>query len=180
MPLKTERGNRVFPVSDHSSDIIRALERELKKSGAQIHLHTEVKEVCTQDEKVTGVLLSDGTFFEADTVVVATGGLSYPSTGSTGDGYRFAAETGHKVVSQSPSLVPLVAKEDYVSKLQGLSLRNVELTVKSGKKVLYKDFGEMMFTHFGVTGPLILPPVPRSAKSWKRSLWSFPGSEAGA
>ena len=97
MPLKTERGNRVFPVSDHSSDIIRALERELKKSGAQIHLHTEVKEVCTQDEKVTGVLLSDGTFFEADTVVVATGGLSYPSTGSTGDGYRFAAETGHKL-----------------------------------------------------------------------------------
>lgn len=156
VPLKTERGNRVFPVSDHSSDIIRALERELKKAGAQIHLHTEVKEVCTQDEKVTGVLLSDGTFFEADTVVVATGGLSYPSTGSTGDGYRFAAETGHKVVSQSPSLVPLVAKEDYVSKLQGLSLRNVELTVKSGKKVLYKDFGEMMFTHFGVTGPLIL------------------------
>ena len=156
VPLKTERGNRVFPVSDHSSDIIRALERELKKAGAQIHLHTEVTEVCTQDEKVTGVLLSDGTFFEADTVVVATGGLSYPSTGSTGDGYRFAAETGHKVVSQSPSLVPLVAKEDYVSKLQGLSLRNVELTVKSGKKVLYKDFGEMMFTHFGVTGPLIL------------------------
>ena len=156
VPLKTERGNRVFPVSDHSSDIIRALERELKKAGVQIHLHTEVKEVCTQDEKVTGVLLSDGTFFEADTVVVATGGLSYPSTGSTGDGYRFAAETGHKVVSQSPSLVPLVAKEDYVSKLQGLSLRNVELTVKSGKKVLYKDFGEMMFTHFGVTGPLIL------------------------
>ena len=156
VPLKTERGNRVFPVSDHSSDIIRALERELKKAGAQIHLHTEVKEVCTQDEKVTGVLLSDGTFFEADAVVVATGGLSYPSTGSTGDGYRFAAETGHKVVSQSPSLVPLVAKEDYVSKLQGLSLRNVELTVRSGKKVLYKDFGEMMFTHFGVTGPLIL------------------------
>ena len=110
-------------------------------------------------------------FFEADTVVVATGGLSYPSTGSTGDGYRFAAETGHKVVSQSPSLVPLVAKEDYVSKLQGLSLRNVELTVKSGKKVLYKDFGEMMFTHFGVTGPLILSASARSAKSWKRSLW---------
>ena len=85
-------------------------------------------------KKLPGVLLSDGTFFEADTVVVATGGLSYPSTGSTGDGYRFATETGHKVVSQSPSLVPLVAKEDYVSKLQGLSLRNVELTVKSGKK----------------------------------------------
>ena len=168
VPLKTERGNRVFPVSDHSSDIIRALERELKKAGAQIHLHTEVKEVCTQDEKVTGVLLSDGSFFEADTVVVATGGLSYPSTGSTGDGYRFAAETGHKVVSQSPSLVPLVAKEDYVSKLQGLSLRNVELTVKSGKKVLYKDFGEMMFTHFGVTGPLILSASAQIGKKLEK------------
>ena len=168
VPLKTERGNRVFPVSDHSSDIIRALERELKKAGAQIHLHTEVKEVCTRDEKVTGVLLSDGDFFEADTVVVATGGLSYPSTGSTGDGYRFAAETGHKVVSQSPSLVPLVAKEDYVSKLQGLSLRNVELTVKSGKKVLYKDFGEMMFTHFGVTGPLILSASAQIGKKLEK------------
>ena len=155
VPLKTERGNRVFPVSDHSSDIIRALERELKKAGAQIHLHTEVTEVCTQDEK-------------ADTVVVATGGLSYPSTGSTGDGYRFAAETGHKVVSQSPSLVPLVAKEDYVSKLQGLSLRNVELTVKSGKKVLYKDFGEMMFTHFGVTGPLILSASAQIGKKLEK------------
>ena len=174
VPLKTERGNRVFPVSDHSSDIIRALERELKKAGAQIHLHTEVKEVCTQDEKVTGVLLSDGTFFEADAVVVATGGLSYPSTGSTGDGYRFAAETGHKVVSQSPSLVPLVAKEDYVSKLQGLSLRNVELTVRSGKKVLYKDFGEMMFTHFGVTGPLILSASAQIGKKLeKESLQAY-------
>ena len=151
VPLKTERGNRVFPVSDHSSDIIRALERELKKAGAQIHLHTEVTEVCTQDEKVTGVLLSDGTFFEADTVVVATGGLSYPSTGSTGDGYRFAA-----------------AKEDYVSKLQGLSLRNVELTVRSGKKVLYKDFGEMMFTHFGVTGPLILSASAQIGKKLEK------------
>ena len=93
---------------------------------------------------------------------------SYPSTGSTGDGYRFAAETGHKVISQSPSLVPLVAKEDYVSKLQGLSLRNVELTVKSGKKVLYKDFGEMMFTHFGVTGPLILSASAQIGKKLEK------------
>ena len=174
VPLKTERGNRVFPVSDHSSDVIRALERELKKAGAQVHLHTEVKEVCTKEEKVTGVLLADGTFFTADAVVVATGGLSYPSTGSTGDGYRFATETGHKVVAQSPSLVPLVAKEDYVSKLQGLSLRNVELTVKAGKKVLYKDFGEMMFTHFGVTGPLILSASAQIGKKLeKESLQAY-------
>ena len=166
VPLKTERGNRVFPVSDHSSDIIRALERELKKAGAQIHLHTEVKEVCTQDEKVTGVLLSDGTFFEADTVVVATGGLSYPSTGSTGDGYRFAAETGHKVISQSPSLVPLVAKEDYVSKLQGLSLRNVELTVK------------YPFRSHRTADPF--RQCPDRQKAGKGAFGGFPGSEAGA
>ena len=164
VPLKTERGNRVFPVSDHSSDIIRALERELKKAGAQIHLHTEVKEVCTQDEKVTGVLLSDGTFFEADTVVVATGGLSYPSTGSTGDGYRFARETGHQVTDCIPSLVPLKVKEDYIPRMTGLSLKNVELTVRRGKKILYRDFGEMMFTHTGVTGPLILSASAKLGK----------------
>ena len=164
VPLKTERGNRVFPVSDHSSDIIRALERELKKAGAQIHLHTEVKEVCTQDEKVTGVLLSDGTFFEADTVVVATGGLSYPSTGSTGDGYRFAAETGHTVTECMPSLVPLTTKEAYIPLMKGLSLRNIELTVKRGKKTVYQDFGEMMFTHFGITGPLVLSASAKIGK----------------
>ena len=164
VPLKTERGNRVFPVSDHSSDIIRALERELKKAGAQIHLHTEVKEVCTQDEKVTGVLLSDGTFFEADAVVVATGGLSYPSTGSTGDGYRFAAETGHTVTECMPSLVPLTTKEAYIPLMKGLSLRNIELTVKRGKKTVYQDFGEMMFTHFGITGPLVLSASAKIGK----------------
>ena len=156
VPLKTERGNRVFPVSDHSSDIIRGLEHELKKAGAHIHLHTEVQEICTENEQITGVILKDGKMLSADAVVVATGGLSYPSTGSTGDGYRFAAETGHKVVPQAPSLVPLEAAEDYVSKLQGLSLKNAELTIRSGKKILYRDFGEMMFTHFGVTGPMIL------------------------
>jgi len=156
VPLKTERGNRVFPVSDHSSDIIRGLEHELKKAGAHIHLHTEVQEICTENGQITGVILKDGKMLSADAVVVATGGLSYPSTGSTGDGYRFAAETGHKVVPQAPSLVPLEAAEDYVSKLQGLSLKNAELTIRSGKKILYRDFGEMMFTHFGVTGPMIL------------------------
>lgn len=169
VPLKTERGNRVFPVSDHSSDIIRGLERELKKAGAHIHLRTEVKTVKVSpyeepdvDEKkahhsrVTGVELADGSFMEGDHVLVATGGLSYQSTGSTGDGYRFAEETGHKVKELSPSLVPLKTKEDYIPRLQGLSLKNTELTIKSGKKVLFQDFGEMMFTHFGVTGPMIL------------------------
>ena len=166
VPLKVERGNRVFPQSDHSSDIIRALERELKKAGARVHLHPAVKKVVkerTSDpengiekEKITGVILADGTFMEGDAVIVATGGFSYQSTGSTGDGYRFAEELGLKVTDISPSLVPLKTKEDYIPKLQGLSLKNTGLTIKNGKKVLYEDFGEMMFTHFGVTGPMIL------------------------
>lgn len=158
VPLKVERGNRVFPQSDHSSDIIRALERELKKAGAKVHLHTTVKEIVKKPEaeKVTGVILEDGTFMEGDAVIVATGGFSYQSTGSTGDGYRFARKLGLKVTDISPSLVPLKTKEDYIPKLQGLSLKNTGLTIKNGKKVLYEDFGEMMFTHFGVTGPMIL------------------------
>ena len=158
VPLKVERGNRVFPQSDHSSDIIRALERELKKAGAKVHLHTTVKEIVKKPEaeKVTGVILEDGTFMEGDAVIVATGGFSYQSTGSTGDGYRFARELGLKVTDISPSLVPLKTKEDYIPKLQGLSLKNTGLTIKNGKKVLYEDFGEMMFTHFGVTGPMML------------------------
>ena len=158
VPLKVERGNRVFPQSDHSSDIIRALERELKKAGAKIHLHTAVKEIVKESEtdSVTGVILTDGTFMEGDAVIVATGGFSYQSTGSTGDGYRFARELGLKVTDIAPSLIPLKTKEDYIPKLQGLSLKNTGLTIKNGKKVLYEDFGEMMFTHFGVTGPMIL------------------------
>ena len=182
VPLKTERGNRVFPVSDHSSDIIRGLERELKKAGAHIHLRTEVKTVKVSpyeepdvDEKkahhsrVTGVELVDGSFMEGDHVLVATGGLSYQSTGSTGDGYRFAEETGHKVKELSPSLVPLKTKEDYIPRLQGLSLKNTELTIKSGKKVLFQDFGEMMFTHFGVTGPMILSASAHIGKQLQKS-----------
>ena len=182
VPLKTERGNRVFPVSDHSSDIIRGLERELKKAGAHIHLRTEVKTVKVSpyeepdvDEKkahhsrVTGVELADGSFMEGEHVLVATGGLSYQSTGSTGDGYRFAEEIGHKVTELSPSLVPLKTKEDYIPRLQGLSLKNTELTIKSGKKVLFQDFGEMMFTHFGVTGPMILSASAHIGKQLQKS-----------
>ena len=185
VPLKTERGNRVFPVSDHSSDIIRALERELKKNGAHIHLHTEVKSVETeplpdesetegkkgkgQKEIIRGVTLADGSFLPADEVLVATGGLSYRSTGSTGDGYRFARETGHKVTELSPSLVPLCTREEYIPRLQGLSLKNTELTIKQGKKVLFRDFGEMMFTHFGVTGPMILSASAHIGKQLEKS-----------
>lgn len=168
VPLKTERGGRVFPVSDHSSDIIRALEKELKKAGAEIHLHTEAKNLLVRDAVVCGVELSDGTVMEANAVIVATGGLSYQSTGSTGDGYRFAEETGHKVTELKPSLVPLKTKEDYIPRMQGLSLKNTGLTVRSGKKVLYKDFGEMMFTHFGVTGPMILSASAHIGKALEK------------
>ena len=156
VPLKTERGNRVFPVSDHSSDIIHGLERLMKKYHVQIRLHCEVLEILTENGIASGVKLKDHTVYTSDSVIVATGGLSYPTTGSTGDGYRFATETGHKVTECIPSLVPLTTREDYIPLMKGLSLRNVELTIKRGKKTVYQDFGEMMFTHFGLTGPTIL------------------------
>lgn len=169
VPLKTERGNRVFPVSDHSSDIIRALERELKKAGAQVHLRSEVKRILTEDGRAAGVELSDGHKIPAEDVIVATGGLSYPSTGSTGDGYRFAKETGHQVTDLKPSLVPLKTKEEYIPRLQGLSLKNAGLTIKNGRKILYQDFGEMMFTHFGVTGPMILSASAHIGQALEKS-----------
>lgn len=153
---KVERGGRVFPASDHSSDVINALARELKALGVEVSLHTEVKELLCEGDKVCGVLLKSGKRMKADAVVVATGGISYPSTGSTGDGYRFAEETGHKVTEVLPSLVPMEVKEWYAKELQGLSLRNIEIRITDGKKKLYEEFGEMLFTHYGVTGPVIL------------------------
>ena len=164
VPLKTERGNRVFPVSDHSSDIIHGLERLMKKYRVQIHLRSKVKNLLTENGIVTGIQLTDNKVYTADAVIVATGGLSYPTTGSTGDGYRFAAETGHTVTECMPSLVPLTTKEAYIPLMKGLSLRNIELTVKRGKKTVYQDFGEMMFTHFGITGPLVLSASAKIGK----------------
>ena len=156
VPLKTERGNRVFPVSDHSSDIIRALERRIREYGVHIRLKSTVKCLYTDNGRVSGLYLQDGSLHRSDAVIVATGGLSYPSTGSDGDGYRFAGECGLQVTELAPSLVPLRTKEEYIPRMQGLSLKNVTLTVKNGKKILYQDFGEMMFTHSGITGPLVL------------------------
>ena len=164
VPLKTERGNRVFPQSDRSSDIIRGLERLMKKYDVHVRFRSEVREILTKDGAATGISLADGEVQNADAVVVATGGLSYPTTGSTGDGYRFARETGHQVTDCIPSLVPLKTKEDYIPRMTGLSLKNVELTVRRGKKILYRDFGEMMFTHTGVTGPLILSASAKLGK----------------
>ena len=156
VPVKIERGNRVFPISDHSSDVIRALEREMKKVGVKVCLNTEVKSVEAEKDKFNKVVLKDTTTQTADACIVATGGLSYRSTGSTGDGFRFAENVGHKVTQCFPSLVPMETKEPWICELQGLSLRNVEAKILDGKKELYKDFGEMLFTHFGVSGPLII------------------------
>lgn len=153
---KVERGGRVFPASDHSSDVIRALEREMDRLGVNVHLNTEVKELILEDGRACGVRTADGKAIRSGAVIVATGGISYPSTGSTGDGYRFAKAAGHKVTELSPSLVPMEVKEWYARELMGLSLRNIEIRVTDGKKTLYQEFGEMLFTHYGVTGPVIL------------------------
>lgn len=217
--LKIERGGRVFPISDHSSDIIAAFDRELKKRGVKVLLNTEVKALVMKEDaseiesagltrrvvsdtnesvelkgyienhaeengglkensgndtsmckkagvkratgvkKVVGVKMAGGKVVEADKVIVCTGGLSYPATGSTGDGYRFAESAGHKIQECCPSLVPFEVKEDWCAELMGLSLRNVEIRFvmeKPEKRELYQGFGELLFTHFGVSGPLIL------------------------
>lgn len=156
VPVKVERGNRAFPASDHSSDIIRGLEQAMKEAGVKVHLGTRVRHVSCPDGAVSGVVLENGAHIALDAVMVATGGLSYPSTGSTGDGYRLAKECGHTVTDRRPALVPLETGESYIPKLQGLSLKNVTLRVMGKKKPVYEGFGEMMFTHFGITGPLVL------------------------
>lgn len=156
--LKTERGQRVFPESDHSSDILRALDREMQKAGVKIRLNSEVEEVLIDNEKkqILGVRLHNREKIMADRVIIATGGISYVLTGSTGDGYRFAREAGHSITKLSPALVPFNIEEDWCKQLQGLSLRNVEATIEVEGRNIYSDFGEMLFTHYGVSGPLML------------------------
>ena len=157
--LKEERGNRIFPLSDHSSDVISALNRQMEKERVKVCLHTQAAEILTGSHPapaVRGVKLAGGRELLADAVIVATGGKSYESTGSTGDGYRFAAHAGHRVKELKPALVPFVTKERWPKALQGLSLKNVSVTLKKEKKKIYEGFGEMLFTHFGVSGPLIL------------------------
>ena len=157
VPLKTERGNRVFPVSDKASDIVDALVNTVRKSGVKI-LTAEAEEILTENFSVTGVRTRDGEILEADSVILATGGMSYPVTGSTGDGYKMAGRLGHTVTPLKASLVPLNVKQGFCSRLSGLSLKNVTLTVyESGrKKPVFSELGEMLFTHFGISGPLVL------------------------
>ncbi len=154
-PLKVERGERVFPVSDCSADVVAALTRQMKVLGVRVHLRSRVEGIREENGRCMGIRLENGER-AGDAVIVATGGLSYPSTGSTGDGYRFARDCGHTVTELFPALVPFNVKEEQVRELQGLSLRNVGIAVRDGQKELYRDFGEMMFTHFGVSGPVIL------------------------
>ena len=156
LQIKVERGNRVFPASDHSSDVIKVLEKEMKAQGVQIHLYQTVTQIAKKDGRFAALKLADGTVVEGDACILCTGGMSYQTTGSTGDGYRFAKALGHKVTELRPSLVPIETKEYFVPELMGLSLKNVETRILDGKKVLYQDFGEMLFTHYGVSGPLIL------------------------
>jgi len=189
-PLKTERGERVFPASDHSSDIIAALQRLLQKGRVEVRLHTKVERLLTEEfpakklskgpsltarssdrtpsVRVCGAYLADGTKEEADAVVLATGGISYPSTGSTGDGYRMAEEVGHTRKNCVPALVPLTVSEEWCRSLQGLSLKNVRLTMFEGAKKRYEGFGEMLFTHFGVSGPLVLSASSSYGKCKKK------------
>ncbi len=174
-PLKVERGDRVFPVSDHSSDVIAAFSRELKRLGVEILLHTEVKSLILHQEgatqRVEGVVLKDGRKLLGDGCIVCTGGLSYPSTGSTGDGYGFAELTGHRLIERRPSLVPFQCREEWCSKLMGLTLKNVSVRLCCNEKEVYQGFGEMLFTHFGVSGPLILTASSFYAQAGKTKLY---------
>ena len=157
LETKTERGNRVFPLSDKAIDVVKALESFVIASGCEI-VHEAVTALLIAQGKCVGVLTRNGEEILADVVILATGGLSYPRTGSTGDGYRMAKQVGHTIVSPRASLVPLESSDEFCADLQGLSLRNVsiELIEKSSNKVIFKDFGEMLFTHFGLSGPVIL------------------------
>ena len=153
---KTERGNRVFPVSDKAMDVADALLNFARNSGVRIICNSPVKNINISEGSVKSVKTEDGKTYRADSVIVATGGKSYPLTGSTGDGYRFAREAGHEVTDIVPSLVPLTIKGDECPEMQGLSLRNISVTITSKGKKIFEDFGELVFTHYGVSGPVIL------------------------
>lgn len=155
--LKVERGDRVFPLSDKSSDVIGAMEKELIKRNVEIKLNSKVKNFIYDNKSIEALQLEDKTIIKGDYFILCTGGMSYPQTGSSGDGHKMAEELGHKITKIIPSLVPMEVKEEWIKELQGLSLKNVELKIIDSKnKILYKEFGEMLFTHFGISGPIVL------------------------
>lgn len=175
LETKVERGMRVFPVSDKSSDVIKTLSDLLFKQRVKVYLNKKVESLILKEDpengekQCLGVVTEDGRKRMADVTIVTTGGISYPSTGSTGDGYRFAETAGHQITALSPALVPFTAEEEWTKELQGLSLRNVSVQITSGKKKLYSEFGEMLFTHFGVSGPAILSGSSVCAKHLKKN-----------
>ncbi len=160
LKTKIERGNRVFPVSDHSSDVIKALRNRMEELGVKLIFNTRITDIITKvtdgEQGFKAVRTDKGDIIEGNRCFVATGGLSYPTTGSTGDGYRFAMKLGHNIIDTSPSLVPIYIKEKYVHELQGLSLKNITLSIFADEKKVYSDFGEMLFTHFGISGPVVI------------------------
>ena len=164
VPLKTERGNRVFPESDCAAAVVDAMLRYLRDHGAEIRTNVAVSDICIEDGHVCGVRLADGTHVEAAAVILATGGASYPATGSTGDGYALARAAGHTVTEIFPALVPLVTSDAWVKDVQGLSLRNVRVSLYHAGRKEQDFFGEMLFTHFGVTGPIILQLSRRASE----------------
>jgi predicted Rossmann fold flavoprotein len=156
LKTKVERGGRVFPESDKSGDVIKALERYLNKNKVDVKLNSKLLDIRQKDGAVTGALFDNGQVVECSSIIICTGGLSYPLTGSTGDGYRIAGKAGHSIVEPRPSLVPLVSNDAFIKELQGLSLKNVAIKAYAEGKLLYEDFGEMLFTHYGLSGPVIL------------------------
>lgn len=153
---KVERGNRVFPESDRSSDVIRTLSDAMRRAGVVVHLNAEVRDILEKEHVFWGIKLANGEVISGDKCIIASGGKSYQTTGSTGDGYRWAEKMGHTVKEISPGLVPFVTEEEWVPELQGLSLRNISVVISNGKKKYYEEFGELLFTHFGVSGPTMI------------------------
>ncbi len=153
---KVERGGRVFPISDKSKDVVDALKNFLIKTKVKLHLNQTVENLITQNNKVLGIITTDKNKFDCDSIIIATGGLSYPATGSTGDGYKFAKQLGHRVTDLYPSLVPLTVEDEYCRDLMGLTLKNIKISIYYNGKMVYNKFGELMFTHYGVSGPVIL------------------------
>ena len=171
MPYKVERGNRVFPASDHSSDVIKVLEKEMRRLGVVICLNTKVKSLIIEKNICKGVeLVNKKEKIYADSVIITTGGVSYPRTGACKDGYIFAKQAGHTIVAPSPSLVPIELEEDCCKDLMGISLKNVSATIYADNKKVYSDFGEMLFTHFGVSGPIIIKASAYIQKYLQRNL----------
>ena len=154
--LKVERGRRVFPLSDDAHEVVAVLQRALQDAGVQVYYNQRVKELALRSQQLAGVYDYPGRFYPAEAVIIATGGVTYPATGSTGDGYALAQQAGHTVIPPKPSLVPLETVETWPAELAGLSLKNVELTIRDHERVLGRAFGEMLFTHFGISGPIVL------------------------